>query len=96
MESAWNFLSATFEGGNGGKPDIYEEENYTWNCFLCHSPDLAPRDFYLKKMLAERRFGSKKEVIADTEAYLQSNINHSTGIEVLDTLECLEGNCVDE
>ena len=41
-----------------------------------YSPDLAPSDYWLfvdlKKMLQGKRFGSNKEVIAETEAYFES------------------------
>ena len=41
-----------------------------------YSPDLAPSDYWLfadlKKMLQGKRFGSNKEVIAETETYFEA------------------------
>ena len=41
-----------------------------------HSPDVAPRDYWLfanlKKMLQGKIIGSNEEVIAETEAYFES------------------------
>ncbi|GFX98852.1 histone-lysine N-methyltransferase SETMAR [Trichonephila clavipes] len=43
---------------------------------LLYSPDLTPSDLRLfadlKRMLKGKRIGSKKEVVADVEAYIES------------------------
>ena len=41
-----------------------------------YSPDLAPKNYWLfadlKRMLQEKRFGSNKEVISETEVYFEA------------------------
>ena len=45
-----------------------------------YSPNLAPSDYWLfvdlKRMLQEKRFGSNKEVILETEVYFGPKTNH--------------------
>ena len=71
-----------------------------------YSPDLAPRDYWLfaglKEMLQGKRFGSKEEVIAETEDYFESKDEsfYKKGIEKLkkrwNGCITLEGNYVYE
>ena len=71
-----------------------------------YSPDLAPNNYWLftdlKKMLQGKRFGSNEEVIAETEAYFESNDKsfYKKGIEMLEKrwseYITLEENYVDE
>ena len=71
-----------------------------------YSPYLAPSNYWLfgdlKKMLQGKRFGSKEEVFAETEAYFESRDEsfYKKGIGKLEKRwnECitLEGNYVDE
>ena len=71
-----------------------------------YSPDLALSDYWLfadlKKMIQEKRFGSDKEVIAETEAYFEAKdkLFYKHGIEKLEKRwnDCfaLEGDYIDE
>ena len=71
-----------------------------------YSPDLAPSDYWLfadlKKMLQGKRFGSNKEVIAETETYFEAKDKffYKHGIEKLEKRwnHCitLKGDYVDE
>ena len=71
-----------------------------------YPPDLAPNDYWLfadlQKMFQEKRFGSKEEVIAETETYFGSKDEsfYKNGMEKLEKRwnKCitLEGNYVGE
>lgn len=71
-----------------------------------YSPDLTPSDYYLfadlKRVLQGKRFGSNKEVIAETEAYFEAKDAsfYRKGIEMLEKRwsECirLKGDYVSE
>ena len=71
-----------------------------------HSPDLAPRDYYLfadlKRMVQGKRFSSNEEVIAETKAYFEAKDKsfYKKGIEMLEKRWnksiTLEGDYVDE
>ena len=53
------------------------ELHFEWLPHPSYSSDLAPSDCYLfadlKRMLQGKRFGSNEEMIAKTEAYIESN-----------------------